>query len=88
MESRAEAAIGVQGGAEPTVVARAPKTREEVVNSEEHRDLGTPKLGVGDPAIDFSLPVLDPQHGLTDRVVRLSDYAGQSPVALIFGSYT
>jgi hypothetical protein len=34
------------------------------------------------------LPLLDPQRGLTDRVVRLADYAGQKPVALIFGSYT
>lgn len=70
------------------VSTRAPKTREEVVNSGWHRDLQTPKLGPGDPSFDFSLPVLDPGRGLTEQMVRLSDYAGQQPVALIFGSYT
>ena len=67
---------------------RAPKTREEVVDSDWHRDLQTPKLGPGDPALDFVLPVLDPQHGLTEQTVHLADYAGRQPVALIFGSYT
>lgn len=67
---------------------RAPKTREEVVSSEWHRDLSTPKLAPGDRAYDFALPLLDPHHGLSSQAVRLSDYAGRQPVALVFGSYT
>ena len=38
---------------------------------------------VGDAAPDFELPVL----GVSERV-RLADFRGQKPVALIFGSYT
>lgn len=67
---------------------RAPKTREEVVDSDWHRDLQTPKLGPGDQAFDFVLPILDAQKGLTEQTVHLADYAGRQPVALIFGSYT
>ena len=40
-------------------------------------------LAVGDPAPDFTLPML---HG--DRVVKLSDEVRLKPVVLIFGSYT
>jgi hypothetical protein len=40
-------------------------------------------LHVGDPAPDFTLPVL---HG--DRAVTLSDEYRKRPVVLIFGSYT
>ena len=39
---------------------------------------------VGDAAPDFELPMLDGR----DERVRLSDFSGRSPVALIFGSYT
>ena len=39
---------------------------------------------VGDAAPDFELPML----GARDERVRLSDFSGRSPVALIFGSYT
>lgn len=67
---------------------RRPKTREEVVSSKEHRDLSTPKLAPGDPAFDFTLPLLDRNYGLTGQSVTLSDHAGHRPVALIFGSYT
>jgi hypothetical protein len=38
---------------------------------------------VGDPAPDFELPLL----GGSERV-RLADFHGKKPVALIFGSYT
>lgn len=58
------------------------------MSSEEHRDLSTPKLESGDPAFDFTLPLLDRNYGLTGHSVTLSDYAGKQPVALIFGSYT
>ena len=40
-------------------------------------------LQVGDPAPDFTLPVL---HG--ERVVTLSNEYRQKPVVLVFGSYT
>jgi len=40
-------------------------------------------LAVGDPAPDFTLPML---HG--DRAVKLSEEIRQKPVVLIFGSYT
>ena len=39
---------------------------------------------VGDTAPDFELPML----GGRDERVRLSDFGGRCPVALIFGSYT
>ena len=74
--------------AEHSTRDRSPKTREEVVNSEEHRNLSTPKLGPGDPAHDFSLPQLDHEYQLTGETLHLSDYRGHQPVALIFGSYT
>jgi hypothetical protein len=40
-------------------------------------------LQIGDPAPDFTLPVL---HG--DRTVTLSEEFRKRPVVLIFGSYT
>ncbi len=74
--------------AEQATRDRSPKTREEVVNSDEHRDLSTPKLAPGDSAHDFTLPRLDAQYQLTGETVHLADYRGRQPVALIFGSYT
>lgn len=38
---------------------------------------------VGDPAPDFELSDVEGRHS-----VRLSDYRGRMPVALIFGSFT
>jgi len=69
-------------------IRRAPKTREEIKESPWYQDLQTPKLGPGEPAFDFSLPILDAAHGATAESVRLSTFAGEKPVALIFGSYT
>ena len=40
-------------------------------------------LQVGDPAPDFALPTRD-----KSAIVRLSDFRGEKPVALVFGSYT
>lgn len=40
-------------------------------------------LRPGDPAPDFDLKVRG-----EDRTIRLSDYRGQKPVALVFGSFT
>ena len=53
--------------------------------SPRYRDLWTAKLAPGDPAFDFELPRLDSSEGET---VRLSSFAGERPVALVFGSYT
>jgi hypothetical protein len=39
---------------------------------------------VGDPAPEFHLPMLRDRL----RKIRLSDFKGDRPVALIFGSYT
>lgn len=41
------------------------------------------KLRIGDPAPDFSLPILG-----RSETVRLSSFRNSRPVALIFGSYT
>jgi len=51
--------------------------------SVEYLDLRTPSLAPGDPAFDFTLPRLDGSGDVT-----LSDFAGDRPVALVFGSYT
>jgi peroxiredoxin len=53
------------------------------MSSPLYRDLMTAKHAVGDEAFDFELPRLD-----GSGAVRLSDFAGERPVALIFGSYT
>jgi hypothetical protein len=66
----------------PDTPADSPLTREDVLASPVYRDLMTPKLGVGDQAFQFELP------GEDGEVVRLVDYAGRMPVALVFGSYT
>ncbi len=50
----------------------------------EHREREAHAPNVGDPAPDFELPVL----GDRKQTVRLSDFSGKRPVALIFGSYT
>lgn len=47
-----------------------------------YRELMTPTLSVGDPAFLFELP------RDTGETVRLADFVGASPVALVFGSYT
>ena len=57
-------------------------TMQDVLASPVHRDLMTPKLAPGDVAHPFELPR---DNG---ELVRLGDYAGRMPVALVFGSYT
>jgi len=54
----------------------------DVMESPVYRDLMTPKLAPGDPAYAFELP------RDTGELVRLADFAGRMPVALVFGSYT
>ena len=67
------------------VLARMNLTREawnETRARFKERQESAPKVGVDAP--DFELPYL----GETDKTVRLSDFRGKRPVALIFGSYT
>jgi peroxiredoxin len=53
------------------------------MSSPEYLDLRAAALASGDLAFDFTLPLLD-----GSRNVTLSDFAGDRPVALVFGSYT
>ena len=61
----------------------SPLTLQDVLASEDYRNLMTAKVAAGDAAPDFELPRLD-----GDGTVRLSSLAATQPVALIFGSYT
>jgi hypothetical protein len=75
--------------ARPETPADSPLTLEEVMSSPVYLALRTPDVVVGDPAVDFELPLLDVEtHERTGETVRLSSFAGERPVALIFGSYT
>ena len=53
------------------------------MSSPFYGNLMAPELAPGDPAFPFDLPRLDG----TGRV-RLADFAGSTPVALVFGSST
>jgi hypothetical protein len=66
----------------PETPADSSLTMQDVMASPVYRDLMTPKLAPGDPAYPFELP------RDTGELVRLADYAGRLPVALVFGSYT
>jgi hypothetical protein len=64
--------------------ADSPLSVADVMTSPVYQDLMVPKVAVGQPAPDLALPRLD----APGERVRLSDFAGEMPVALIFGSYT
>ncbi len=67
------------------VLARMNLTREGWNKTREHfkeQEKRAPKTGTDAP--DFELPYL----GETEKTVRLSDFRGKRPVALLFGSYT
>lgn len=69
----------------------SPLTLRTMMRRPDYRELSTPKLAVGDPAFDFELPKHDFCNGTavaTGATVRLSEFRGVQPVALIFGSYT
>ena len=68
---------------EPPTPADSPLRLGDVMSSPFYRGLMTPALEPGDPHSDFDLPLL----GGSGRV-RLADFAGERPVALVFGSYT
>jgi hypothetical protein len=63
--------------------ADSPLTLQDVLASEDYRNLMTAKVAVGDTAPDFELSRLDGSGS-----VSLSSLAATQPVALIFGSYT
>jgi len=67
----------------PETPADSPLTLGDVMSSPFYGNLMSPELALGDPAFPFELPLLDGSGS-----VRLADFAGQRPVALIFGSYT
>jgi hypothetical protein len=67
----------------PETPADSPLTLEDVMSSPFYGRLMTPELAPGDRAYPFDLPLLDGEGR-----VRLADFAGERPVALIFGSYT
>ncbi len=73
----------------PETPADSPLTLEDVMSSPAYLRLRTPDLAPGDPAFPFDLPLLDPQTRRPSGArVRLGDFAGERPVALVFGSYT
>jgi hypothetical protein len=61
----------------------AVRSPEEVMADPGYTDLRTAKVGVGDPAPDFELPLLG-----AGGTARLSELKRGGPVALVFGSYT
>lgn len=73
----------------PETPVDSPLTLDDVMSSPAYLALRTPDLAIGDPAFDFELPLLDGDtHERTGESVRLSSFAGDRPVALVFGSYT
>ena len=59
------------------------------MSSPLYRNLMSPALAPGDLAFPFDLPLLDSEsHRPSGGRVRLADFAGERPVALVFGSYT
>ena len=69
----------------------SPMTRDDWHASERNQRLSTADVVVGDPAPDFDLPVYDFSTGekveSADRF-HLQSVAANTPVALVFGSYT
>ena len=70
----------------PETPADSPLTLGDVMSSPVYGTLMTPELTPGDPAFPFDLPLLESDS--TGARVRLADFAGVRPVALVFGSYT
>jgi hypothetical protein len=73
---------------EPPTPADSPLRLADIRSSAFYRNLGTPAVGVGDPAPAFRLPRLDARRRATMETLDLGDHLGRRPVALIFGSYT
>ena len=78
-----------RAAAGPGTPADSPLTLDDVMSSPVYLELRTPSSAVGEPAFPFDLPRLDPEsHRPTGERVRLADFTGMRPVALVFGSYT
>ncbi len=80
-----------KAGQAPATPADSPLKMEDALASSAYRELSTPKLAIGDPAFDFELPLLDVNDGTLQTsgdAMRLRDFRGLKPVALVFGSYT
>ena len=74
---------------EPPTPADSPLRLGDVMSSPFYRNLMAPALAPGDRALDFDLPLLDARTNAPNGSrVRLSAFAGERPVALVFGSYT
>ena len=75
---------------EPHTPQDSPLRMADVMSSPRYRDLWTPRLAPGDPAFDFELPLLSGagDRAVSGKMVRLSSFSGERPVALVFGSYT
>ena len=67
----------------PETPADSPLSLGDVMSSPFYGNLMSPELAPGDPAFPFDLPRL-----AGGGRVRLTDFAGERPVALVFGSYT
>ena len=63
--------------------ADSPLKLQDVLASEDYRDLMTAKVAVGDVAPDFELKRVE-----GEGTVRLSAVVRSQPVVLVFGSYT
>ena len=73
----------------PETPPDSPLTLEDVMSSPAYLRLMTPTLAPGEAAFLFDLPLLDAEtHRPSGERVRLGDFAGVQPVALVFGSYT
>ena len=73
----------------PETPGDSPLTLEQAMASPLYRRLMAPELSPGEPAFPFELPLLDPEtRRPSGERVRLADFAGERPVALVFGSYT
>ena len=73
----------------PETPPDSPLTLEDVMSSPAYLRLMTPTLAPGAAAFPFDLPLLDAEtHRPSGERVRLGEFAGVRPVALVFGSYT
>ena len=73
----------------PETPPDSPLTLEDVMSSPSYLRLMTPTLAPGATAFSFDLRLLDGEtHRPSGERVRLGDFAGVQPVALVFGSYT
>jgi hypothetical protein len=70
----------------PETPGDSPLTLGDVMSSPVYGKLMAPEVAPGDPAFPFDLPLLEADS--PGARVRLADFAGVRPVALVFGSYT